>query len=572
MEILWGRLMGVSFSRRRSWILDRSVLLASLGINLLSLATPLAVLLVFDQVIPNASMETLLVLAIGLVVVSGLEFLFQYSRSTILGYAAARTAVQNHLLYLSRILNANTVSFGKSDAATHLEQYAAVGTLRNQHAGEAQTLIIDLPFAATFILMIWLVGGPLVWVPITSFASIVIFAVLIKRSQRRIFVRRQTLDQRRYSFLAEVLSNIVVAKANTMERQFMRRFEMLQSKSAETSEELIRLTGLSQSFGAILGQVAVAATGILGAYLVIHSAIGIAELAACMLLNGRVIQPSMRILKLWVQTEATRNAMGKLDAVLALPTNKVSNTMHKPSGRIEFKNVSAPRDQAGDQIFADLTAKAKPGEFVLVKGAEELAIPELFSMILGQTKVGSGHIYLDGYLPQDRATERGQRSIVALNRQPVIFSGTIIENISAFGTGEHVERAKALSSALGLERRVHRLPEGYNTPLNSGSFFERDASNCQLISLVRALVLQPSLLLMDEPSAVLETPEREALSKCLSSLENRPTLLVASPDPRLQKLADQTITLEPNTSNDIQIWEADQKEDQGPLVYARGAA
>ena len=103
---------------------------------------------------------------------------------------------------------------------------------------------------------------------------------------------------------------------------------------------------------------------------------------------------------------------------------------------------------------------------------------------------------------------------------------------------------------------------GYGTQLKTGSVFEKDPVNRQLIAIVRAMSLQPKILMMTEPTASLDTKERDALADCLQSWEDKPTLLIASPDPRMIKIADQVVTLDSKLGRTLEDFEEDQRKEQ----------
>lgn len=147
-----------------------------------------------------------------------------------------------------------------------------------------------------------------------------------------------------------------------------------------------------------------------------------------------------------------------------------------------------------------------------------------------------------------------------------------MENLSGFGGGSEEEYARDIAVKLGLERRVRRLPEGYDTPLNAGGSFERDPLNCQLVALTRAIAMRPKVLMMYEPSAVLNTEERDALQQCLTELSDPPTILVYSPDPRIRSLADKTLTLKSAEFAELEKWDADSRDELSGLKKLGDAA
>ncbi len=531
---------------------------ASISLNILSLLMPISILLIFDRVIPFQSTETLRMLMLILLAGSAIELILRWSRCVLLNSSAEEAAAINYQNFMRKVLFANPAQFTSAPRSTYFERFVAISKMRDHHSGENQTLSIDLPFTLLFATMIGLIGGPLVLVPLGAFCVVLIFTGFMKRAQWALFSSRKTIDTRRYAFLAELLSNMATIKSNRMERQMTRRFEMLEEQTVSISQRLIQFSGLSQNFSAVFSQLTVSALGLLGAFLVIRETIGIAELAACMLLNGRIIQPLSKLMTLWVQSENVALSRSKLDEMdtieSQLPPRK---PLPRIKGEVAFSNVSMAHLSGSGMAIAGVNFSVGAGATVLVEAINSWTINALFEGLAGQRRPTSGSITIDGVGAADRVTQRGRHALVVLECEPAILSGSLLENLAAFGDSEQVERAKYFSARLGLEKRVHRLPMGYSTKLNTGTAFEKDPVNRQLIALTRALALEPGILIMKEPTAVLDTPEREALSHCLASLSPHPTILMASPDPRMKRLADHTITL----TSPEDVWHQDAAAD-----------
>ncbi|NOD36504.1 MULTISPECIES: ABC transporter transmembrane domain-containing protein [unclassified Ruegeria] len=547
------------------------ILAASLSLNTAALIMPITILLIFDRVIPFKSVETLRMLTLILLVSVSIELALRWSRATLLNITSQSAAVSNYRRFINQILHANPVVFSRQANSNYLDRFSAIAQLRDHNAGQNYALLIDLPFTLVFAVMVALIGGWLVLVPIIGLIAVTVFSLMIKRAQWALFDRRKTLDNRRYAFLSEVLSGGQTVKANRMERQMTRRFEMLEDQTVDVSHQLIRFSGLAQSFGAVFGQVSVAAMGLLGAYLVIKQQIGIAEMAACMLLNGRIVQPLTKLLTLWVQSENVAFSWRKLREIDALETvPAVTKTPTPTEGRITIKGLKP--DQEGAKTMALDTLTILPGQVALVTGPTRRQISAFYDSVTGRTTLHSEEAYVDEIHSRSLISWRGHDAIVVLEENPAILSGTLLQNLSAFGDEKQIARAKDLVCQLGLDLRINRLPTGYNTVLGSGSSFEDDPINRQLIALVRVLALRPKILIMSEPTSVLDTTERDAFAACLAKLPDRPTILMDSPDPRMQRLADLRIQLAPQAGDNVADWVSDAQADQIATQHRKDVA
>ncbi|CAK9061886.1 ABC transporter B family member 3 (ABC transporter ABCB.3), partial [Durusdinium trenchii] len=238
-----------------------------------------------------------------------------------------------------------------------------------------------------------------------------------------------------------------------------------------------------------------------------------------MLLNGRTVQPLMKLLGLRAQSESIAVARQKLNDAMSEPA--AASPQERPemlAGKIEIEDLGLTQPNHAEPMFAGLNTTVEPGQMLLLDGASGRSAEGFIDLLVAQRGPTSGRILIDGQAPDAFAATRGEGGIVAVDALPVLFAGTILENISAFGDGARIEYALHLSKMLSLEETVHRLPLGYNTPVGDGRSFDDNPSNSQLISLVRALALRPKLLVLNEPSALLEDAARRAFARGLAEL------------------------------------------------------
>ncbi|WP_306121084.1 ABC transporter transmembrane domain-containing protein [Roseovarius sp. MMSF_3359] len=539
-----------------------TVFAATLSLNLLALALPLVVLQVFDRVIPFAATATLFYLFVGLCVVALLEFALKWARAVLLGGKAEQFEIKLSEKFVDATLNADPEEFRKTTPASHLDRLSAISQLRGHYGGQARALSIDLPFTVIFVAMIAMIGGWLVVVPLASLALLLLFKTALTRAQSKVFDRRKTLDSRRYSFLVEVLSQIRTLKANTMEPQMQRRYELLQEQTVDISHDVILFSGFSQTFGALFSQMAVAGMGLLGGYLVITSHIGIAELAACMLLNGRTVQPMLKALSLWAQSESLSMAKAKIAEACDAPQRPVMTTLQPDmQGQILFDDLGMKHHDREEYLFQGIHGEVQSGECLVLDGHSGSGKSTLMKLILAELSPSEGDILIDGE-PADRfANLRGAGGIVYCDQNPVTFAGTVLENISSFGDGEVIERSLRLSEQLGLDKILHRLPMGYNTPIHESRALLNNQNFLQAVTIVRALALRPRVLLLNNVTVTMDDATRSKLADVLENLKGHTTIVISSTDGALTQLADTRIHLETSTEMLVREWDADTAED-----------
>jgi ATP-binding cassette subfamily C protein LapB len=539
-----------------------SVLLATFALNLLALALPLVVLQIFDRVIPFQASETLFFLFAGLCVVVLLEFTLKTARTVLLGSTGKEFESRLCHQFMTSTLNADPDEFSKTTPAAHLDRFGAIAQLRGYYAGQGRILAIDLPFTAMFVVMIGLIGGWLVLVPLSCMALLLFFKTILQTAQSSIFEKRRVLDGRRYSFLVEALSQIKALKANTMEPQILRRYELLQNQTTDISHRIIKFTGLSQSFGALFSQLAVAAMGLFGSYLIITKHIGIAELAACMLLNGRTVQPMLKALGLWVQSENILAATAKFQEACSIEKrHDAPSHISVLNGRVSFEKAGLLEPESSAHFFRNIDVTLPLGDCLVVSARRPGNKLRFLKLILGEISPSEGKVLIDGKPSTEFLTTRGRGGIVYVDHSPVVFAGTVLENISSFGNGDAIDLALDLSVQLGIEKFIHRLPLGYNTQVLSSLALTNNRAAMQGISLVRALSLQPKILLINNIGAALDERAKTALENFVRNAKGKTTLIIADDTERFNQVADQILDLDRTGETTIQMWQADAEAD-----------
>ncbi len=535
-----------------------AVIAATLSLNLLALVLPIVVLQLFDRVIPYAATESLFFLFLGLCAATVFEFVLKWARIVLLTAEGERFETELSAHFLKRTLNAKPDQYRKTTTAEHLDRFGAIAQLRSYYSGQGRILAIDLPFTAVFVVLIGLIGGWLVLVPIASCILLLMFKIALQHAQTTIFDKRNLLDARRYSFLIEVLGQISTVKANTMEPQMVRRYELLQDQTVDISRRLIKFTGFSQSFGALFSQLSIAAMGLYGGYLIIQGNIGIAELAACMLLNGRTTQPLLKLLGQWAQSENVAASMSKIgDAVAIEQTNPKSSNAASICGHIKMQNVRLKHPTRTENLFTGVDLDLLPGQVLAILGADGAGKSSFMRLLLAEQTATEGRVLIDGRPPAKIADLRGENGLVYIDHSQVVFPGSILDNISAFGDGDAKRRALALSTALGLEQTVHRLPLGYNSQIQSSPEIANNPAFLQLASIIRALTLRPKILLLNNVTTALDSKTCDAVAAELAKRKGEMTIILASRDDRLLQLSDAFIQLDPDQSVTTEKWVED---------------
>ena len=521
-----------------------SVKFASFSVNLLALALPLSIMQVYDRVIPNHSLATLAYLFLGLTFAIAIDYALKISRSALLSWHATQFVEKVENEGVSRFLRAPNGSFERCPAAVNISRYAAAAALADYHSGQARLVAIDLPFVGIALIVLTIVGGTMVLVPAVLFFIFAALAIGRARKFRKILDLRTAQDNRKYDFIAEVLAGIHTVKGMAMEPQMQRRFERLQQAVAETTMASI-LTGQANQTSAMLyGNISQLIVVAIGGSQVINDHLTMGALACCTMLSGQILQPLLRAISLWTERENVDHRRAEVRLLLDLPSVEPAPVgLTSVVGDIQFENVTFRYDTAVDPALEVVDLSIKVGTITGVKGKGGSGRTTLLKLIQGDIEPASGRVTIGGVSTMEPNFQAIRPCIAYVGAAPVMFSGTIMENLTVFSP-EKRDFARKMSQLFGLETTINLLPDGYETELGRGIGDDLPMSIAQQVNIVRALTNRPRVLALDEANMVLDAVAEPALIRALETLRGRLTVIVVTHRPSLLALCDRLILVE----------------------------
>lgn len=522
-----------------------SILLSSLGINMLALALPIVILQVYDRIIPNQATGTFLFLILGMLGVIVLDTLLRIFRSLILSWDGAMFDHRESLKAMNRILDAETTAFEKESAAYYLDRMQALEQLQEFYSGQSVLLLLDLPFVVLFMVLIWAIAGPLLLIPVLLLLVFALVSTMSGRHLHQALETRSTMEDRRQNFIIETLRGIHTIKSMAMEAQMMRRYEKLQHQSAANVYDLSRINSVVQGIGASFSQLAVVSFVGVGSLYVVNGDLTIGTLAAGTMLSSRVLQPGLRAMGFWTQFQSVRLARKKVRELFELSAEQ-SGTFRAEKGLkgdIELDNVHFKYPAGSGHLLTGIQLKIKPGEAIGISGANGAGKTTLIGLISGFLHPVEGSIKLDGkdILEYDLEYLRSQVGIVP--QKGILFEGTILENMTLYREGKAIDHAIELAQMLGLDEIISGLPDGLDTQVGGSAVDILSEGVRQKIIMVRSLVGHPSIMLFDDANANFDIKNDQLLLEMLKVLKGDRTMVIVSHRPSFLRLCDRQFQL-----------------------------
>jgi len=530
--------------------LPTPIIVASIVSSFLGLALPLAVLQIYDRILPNQSTETLTLLTLGLFAAFLLDAVLKVLRSYLLGWNAVRSGFDTQLTAVTRLLRAPHERVEKEPPGIWVDGLEAVRELSAFEGGQSRLLTLDIPLAGIFLIVLGLVGGPLILVPILLIACFGALSAYHGNHLQKALANRSDQDNRKHDFLVESLSGIHTLKGLAMESMILRRFERLQKGSAIASYDTILLGNKLQSMGIMFANLMMISVVSVGALLVMAGSLSIGGLACCTLLSGRMTQPVLRGIGMWTEFQNIQLAQeraGKFNE-LEVSAGTDSALAGEITGSIELNDVGFEYPGAKNRsCLAGISLQVSPGEFVGIKGEDGSGRSTLVKLITGELRPTTGSVVIDGLESCPDREQLQVKDVAYVSASTATFKGTILENITMFRTGAAVEAAQHAAKLIGLEDEIHHLPDGYDTPLAQGVAQTLSSGLLQRVAIARALARNPRILIFDEANSLLDFQSDASLRAGLESLKGAMTAIIISNRPSFLSIADRVYELKSGT-------------------------
>lgn len=526
--------------------LYRDVIYTSLFVNFLALSLPIFTMNVYDRVVPNAAFETLWVLAIGVSIAVVADVGLRIMRGYFLDYSARRIDVDLSAAILEKTLGMRLehkpVSVGSYAASLRSFEF-----LRDITTSASLTGFIDIPFAFVFLLVVaWI--SPYLLIPIViGIALLLMLALTLRSKLEQLTETTYAASAQRNATLIETLSGLETLKAlgaeSVMQRQWEEATRFLASQNLQSKNLQQWLSQLSSALQRFV-QIAVI---VLGVYLISAGKLTMGGLIACTMISSRATAPFAKLGSLITQYQNASVAMQAMDALFDTPSEYRAEggflSRESFSGAYEFKNVSFRYPNSELQSLTATSLKLGAGEHIAILGRIGSGKSTLSKLALGLFQATEGEIRVDGVDIRQLDPHEYRGSVGYVPQDITLFTGTLRENITLGRPSiSDAQLIKAVERA-GIADWVNRHPLGFDMPISErGDSVSGGQRKC--IAVARALVTEPNILILDEPTGGTDqTTERMIIESLKEFIEGR-TLVVITHRNSLLALVDRIVVID----------------------------
>jgi ATP-binding cassette subfamily C protein LapB len=523
------------------------VLLAALIVNLLALAVPLFTMNVYDRVIPNKAVPTLWVLAIGVFLALGLDFLLRLARSQLVDEIGRRLDAKYSQKLFEKVMNLPMADRQGSTGAfaKRISEYEGV---RDFFASTSVVLVVDILFLAIFLVLIAVLAGWLVFVPVVGIAAMLGLGVVLQKRMAGAAADAQADSSLQHSVLVESISAIETLKAARAEGQMLGRWRRYSAMSAATQEKLRSLTSVAVNMASVCQQAISVGLVVGGFYLFNNGDITMGAIIAIVMLAGRAMSPIGQFAFLLTRGKQSMTTLDSLQRMMeANDERQVAARSIVPeirAGHIQLNHASFRYPGASVDSLSDVNLKLNPGERIAIIGRVASGKSTLGRMMCGLYAPTDGEMLIDGLDSRQYHPHQLRESFRYVGQDAELFSGTVRDNLMLGAARADDQQLIDAVVRSGADIFLSRDAAGFDRPVGErGSLLS--GGQRSLLVLARALVSPSKLLFLDEPTGAMDTQtELYFIEKLKTALAKDQTLLVSTHRHNMLSICDRLIVID----------------------------
>ena len=535
----WGTL-------KLSWRIYRDVLVASFLISVFALASPLFTMNVYDRVVPNHATDTLWVLAIGVILVFAFDFILRQLRSHFLDVAGKKSEILISAKILERVmgvkLSARPPSVGSF--SRHLQEFDAI---RDFITSATITAVIDVPFTLIFFIIIGMLGGWMVVIPLLLVSIIVLFSFWIQGAMREAVEESGRMASVKNATLVEALSGLETIKLTGAEGQMQQRWEMANGHIAEWNAKTRRQATSVSSLVTLCMQLNSVFLIIFGVYLIDAGQLSMGGLIACVMLSSRAFQPMAQLAQLATRFNQTQSAFFMLESIMSLPQERPEEKRFlfrdTLQGNMTLKDITFCYPDAENPALSQINLNIKAKEKVAIIGRIGSGKSTLGKLITAMYEPSKGHILFDGVDSRQLSPAHIRHMMGVVPQDITLFYGTLRDNLTLGAPWVGDEVILRAAQLAGVSEFASRHPQGMDMRIaERGS--NLSGGQRQAVILARALLLDPPILVLDEPTASMDNTSEVRLRAKLQNELSDKTLILITHKSSMLALVDRLIVVD----------------------------
>jgi len=546
---------GSLIPRARSWFKDTlklsrwlyaDAIAASLVINLIALAAPLFVMNVYDRVVPNQATATLWVLAAGICGAYLFDLILKGLRSLCLDLAGKKTDLIISATLFERIVGM-AMKFRPARVGSYAQNIHEFQGMRDFLTSLTLTSLIDLPFTLIILLVIALLGGHLVWIPVVAFPLALGIGHFLQKPLTATLERTMALGAERQSSLIETLAGLDAVKVNNAESERQYHWEHTIGTLSRLELRVKILSGLAMNITLLIQQLAGVAMICFGVYMIIDGNLSMGGLVACYMLSGRALGPLAQLSGLLTRYQQAKVTMVSVDQMMELPQER--NFEERPmsrqtlQGAMEFRGIDFTYPNQQHLALKNINLVVRPGEKIGIIGRSGSGKSSLAKLLVGLYQPDEGSLLVDGVDIRQIDVSELRHNIGYVAQDIQLLAGSLRDNLVSGARYVDDEMVLQAAELAGVHEFARLHPQGYELQVGERGQ-NLSGGQRQNVALARALLLNPPILLLDEPTSAMDNTGEERLKQRLQAVIEKKTVILVTHRASLLSLVDRLLVID----------------------------
>ena len=533
-------------SLAQSKFLYFQVIFAAAVSSFLGLSTSLFIMVVYDRVVPNEAIESLIALTIGVAIALGFDLVIKMLRAYFIDQAGRRADDRMSRLVFDKISRLDTSGKQRQSGAL-AGVVREFDTLREFFTSATLVAVVDLPFVFFFIWIISLIAGPLAIVSILAVPTVIFVSLIIQPFLSRIAENSMEQSFSKQAVLVETLQGLETIKASGAEKLMRKRYQTAASAQADYGLKTRFLSQFAINWSASVQQFAQVATIFYGVFLIRDGVVTMGALIAAVILGGRALAPLTQVAQAMSRANSAKQAYKNINKLFTdgAPTMAQDGGLSRGhiQGTLELQRVDFSFPESRSTTISDLSLKIPQGQKVAIVGKMGCGKSTFLRLISGLVQPTAGSVLVDGIDLRQLNESDLRRNLGVMLQENWLFSGTVRENLQLGFNQYSDEHILNISKVAGLDDFISKTPNGYDFMLQEKGA-GLSGGQRQTIALARALIHNPPILVLDEPTSAMDTGTEKLVVERLSEWSKDKTVFVVTHRKAILQMVDRVLVID----------------------------